>query len=154
MNHEKIGYWVSLTANLGVLIGIVAVVAELQQTQVALTAESSNTRSQTASEIGLFSAEIGIGNIQAKLSSGESLSELEDLHMRQWMGIQMRYFENMHFQSQLGVLDEEIWQANLSGIRRLSQMPGFDYANPDWPNSFGASIYRSSFVDLIESFRD
>ena len=44
MNAESLNKWLTLGANIGVLIGLIIVVMELQQTQVMMSAEASMQR--------------------------------------------------------------------------------------------------------------
>ena len=41
------------------------------------------------------------------------------------MSTRIAYWENNHFQYQLGLLDEEQWKASQNNIRRLSALPDF-----------------------------
>ena len=112
MNTDKLNNWLALIANLGVLIGIIVVVVELRQTQTAMQADASTVRTEMAIENNRLAIENGFGAISGKLAAGETLTEDESKTIRLRWGRQLRYFENLHYQWQLGVLDEEIWQAN------------------------------------------
>jgi hypothetical protein len=77
VNSHKLNRWLTLAANLGVLIGIAVIVVELQQAQTAMLADSSTARAQMISENVSISADNGINEIQAKLAAGEKLTEEE-----------------------------------------------------------------------------
>lgn len=130
------------------------VIFELQQTQTAMQAEASTMRTVMSMDNGELTIRLNFPEVVEKIAAGTELTEEEDLNLRIRMSRQLRYFENLHYQWQLGVLDEEIWQANLAGISGLHRNPGFLYTNPGWPDSFGASTFRKSFVDLVMSFRE
>ena len=153
MNFDKLNRWLILIANVGVLAGIFVVVFELQQTQTAMNSEASTVRSQIAAEIGTLAIEYDITLLSEKLESGESLSQTETKRLRLFWTRMLRYYENLHYQWEIGVLDEEIWESNVSGISFLSERAGFRYAFPGWPDDQTSARYRSSFVELVESFR-
>ncbi len=116
-----------------------------------MRAEASTTRAEMFIENSRWGNEKNILAIYSKFNTGDILTEIEENNMRHSMRSQLRYFENLHYQWQLGVLDEEIWQTNLSGISAISRVPSFKFFYPDWPNGFEASTLRSSFVELISS---
>ncbi len=138
-----------LTANLGVLIGIIAVVFELRQTQIAMSAEASATRAQMGIDLGDFRIENDIFQIDQKVRNGEEITLDEEIRLQRIQLNMMRYFENLHYQYQIGVLDEEIWNANYYSISGFCSNPTFQYAFPNWPNDQAAGRYRASFIDLL-----
>ncbi len=149
MNLERLNQWLVLVANLGVLIGIIAVVYELRQTQTSLQAEAGTTRTQLAILYQDIYRENQVYEIELKLAAGQELTTEEFSRGLAWIQTIMRYFENLHFQRQLGVLDDEIWQANLNGIGVICVNPVFHASYPGWPDGFGPSVFRSSFVNLV-----
>lgn len=50
MDSNSVSKWLTLGANFGVLVGLIVVVLELQQTQVIMSAESSMQRVQMSRE--------------------------------------------------------------------------------------------------------
>ena len=154
MNLDQINKWLTLIANLGVLLGITVVIFELQQTQTAMQAEASTMRAQMSMDNVELTARLGYDEILERLSNGDKLTEQEEIDLSIRMGRQLRYFENLHYHWELGILDEHIWQSNLTGISRLHQNPAFLHTYPDWPDHFSANIFRKPFVDLVISFRE
>ena len=152
MNLDTFNKWLTLVANLGVLIGIFVVAIELQQTQTAMQAQASTERAQMAREDIAFFYNSNIGALEEKIRTGQELTLDEDHNIRVRVGTLARNFENLHFLWQLGVLDEEYWQSNLYVISRLCSSPSFMYMFPDFPNGFGGNVHRASFVELVQSF--
>ena len=151
MKQNNLNQWLTLIANLGVMIGLIVVIFELQQTQTAMLAESSSTRAQLMSEnvsIGVYSR---FGNLATKLQDGEGLSEEELAGANEFIGRMLRHMENVHYQYQLGVLDEEIWEAARNGMRVIRNSPVFEHIYPQWPSGMPAIIHRASFVEFVES---
>ena len=152
MKLNGLNQWLTLIANLAVLIGIVVVSIELRQNQVSMQAEASAMRAQMA-----IANEDYLASIPLELliqMEGEGLGELspdDRLKIFPIFSKLLRYFENLHYQYQLEVLDDEIWQANLNGISSLcgslrTVLPSLfsDTAS----NGFN---YRESFIDLLRS---
>jgi len=148
MNLEKLNHWLALAANLGVIIGIIVVVIELNQTQVSLQTEASTTRTLMAVEHRKIYRDNGVEEIIFKLNNDLVLTSDEELKGLEWIEYILRYFENLHYQNQQGVLDQEIWEANLTGIQAVCTGSIFKYFF-DWPNDYGSGTYRKSFVELI-----
>ena len=134
-----------------VVLSLLFVGYELRQTQKAMLADSSNIRAQMS--IVRIMAVPEFGELAQKAGIGEELTkdEIESARMRN--GIFLRYVENLHYQWQLGLLDEEIWESNLTGLRRLVNSPLFKLTDQSF---FGiqAGTYRASFVDLARSLRE
>lgn len=59
-----------------------------------------------------------------------------------------RHFEDLYFQYQLGIIDEETWQSNLIGLRGFVNRPSFDESL-----NFESIGFRQSFRNLVESLR-
>ena len=116
MHLDKANGWLSLIANVGVLLGIIVIAVELQQTQISMLAEASTTRAQLATQIYEIQKENGIPELQQKNQQGIELSPEEYSRALQWVLTALRYFENLHYQMQAGVLDDEIWEGTLRNI--------------------------------------
>ena len=143
-----------LIANAGVLIGIIAIIFELQQTQTAMQAEASSMRTLMAIDNQDLNLDLDWVGLQDKVGAGQTLTEEEERNLRRVMFRALRTFENLHYHWELGILDEEIWQSNLQGISNFHDIPGFVYLYSDWPDARSAGIFRESFVDLVVSFRE
>ena len=137
-----------LIANTGVLIGIVVVAVELQQTQIQMNAESSSTRTELISQANALAIELDIGGLTQKIEDGLELTETEQYTLRRYFTNIMRYFENLHYQHELGVLDNEIWQSNLYALNRwcTGESTVFSYLYPDGLDNF---TFRGSFRELV-----
>ena len=149
MNLDKLNQWLVLVANLGVLLGIIAVVLELRQTQTTMSAEASSVRAQMALDIGEIRYEYEIHIITQKLQNGQELTFDEEVRLQRSEENMLRYFENLHYQNEIGVLDEEIWNANFNNITNWCSIASFRHVFPNWPNELEAGRYRASFVQLL-----
>ena len=75
----------------------------------------------------------------------DDMSKLERQHVTLVFSMQMRHFEDMHNQHELGVVNKETWEANERGIRQLVS------------NNSGGELwdscrhgFRTGFVQLVD----
>jgi len=149
MKIDKINQWLVLIANLGVLIGLIAVVLELRQTQTAMDAEASTMRAQMTIDLENISLDTRIYEIFDKLANEQALTFEESARARMWVRTRLRHLENLHYQYQIGVLDEEIWEAALQGLGSICETPIFQHVNPNWNSESGSAGFRESFRSLV-----
>ncbi|MEQ8957234.1 MAG: hypothetical protein RLP02_04800 [Coleofasciculus sp. C2-GNP5-27] len=135
---------------IAVVMSLIFVGYELRKTQTAMQAESSNIRAQMAIDRNILNVPFFDAN--QKLQSGQQLTREEFLTVRQRNDFNLRYFENLHFQWQLGVLDEEIWDSNLFGLSGMINSDNFKVTHPEW-FEVEYLAYRASFAELTRSLR-
>ena len=123
MNSDNLNKWLTLGANFGVLVGLIVVVFELQQTQVIMSAESSMQRAQMSRENASLAAQNDISVIEVKLAAGKEITPEELRNAKEFADRLLRHYEVMHYQNQIGVLDEEIWINNADGVRSFVSGP-------------------------------
>lgn len=108
MDSDRVNRWLTLGANIGVLIGIILLLVELDQNRDMLRSQTRNEL--TMGIVGIMSgyAESSeLSNIVARARAGETLTPSERL---QWYNAQLamyRYWENVHYQYRMGLYDEE-----------------------------------------------
>ena len=141
MNFNNLNKWLTLVANLGVLAGIIVVAVELQQTQMALKGEASSMRAQMATDLQVHIIDNDIWEVRGKLEAGEELTPAEAARGSAFLVSTLRHFENMHYQNQIGILDDEIWQSNLRGLGEICNSSLFKALRPEWNNGVGAQAY-------------
>jgi hypothetical protein len=148
MKSKKLNNFLTLAANIGVLIGIIVVIYELQQTQDSMAASGHSARTDRNMTLSMWSTEQGIGELNEKFVAGESLSSAELGKLRSFNRIRIRHFEDLHYQRLLGIIDDETWEANLIGISNVVNDPTFD-ATID----LDSSGFRKSFKELMLSLK-
>lgn len=150
MNLDKLNSWLTLAANVGVLAGISIVAIELSQTQTAMQAESSATRTQMDIENRRLGYDLDINEVAQKLIMGQEVTPDQLRGAALWQTTMLRYFENLHYQMEIGVLDEQIWEANSRGISSICSSPIFEAAVlPNWDG--GSRAFRADFVELVNA---
>jgi hypothetical protein len=107
MKSEQLQGWLTLAANVGVLIGIVLLVAELSQN---LTAARAQTRHDLSTDIvSLFTQVAGneqLASLRRRADAGELLSPDEKYQYELITRAFFRYWEDVHYQYRNGLYDE------------------------------------------------
>jgi hypothetical protein len=116
---EKVNRWLTLVANVGVLVGIVFLIVELDQ----------NTQSQNGSTIQAFVASTAANN--SILSSSEDLMAITDrgdregldsldaVEKRRYVHLAIQAFsgwEALYLQTLIGTIDESFWASKRAGL--------------------------------------
>ena len=105
---ERISGWLTLAANVGVLVGLALVLLQLNQNEKMMRAQ---TRHEIAAGIVELLAE-GAGNPQLtdvlyRGGQGAALTPVEQYQFQLRMGALLRTWEDEHYQYRMGLYDEE-----------------------------------------------
>ena len=107
MDSDRLNRWLTLGANLGVLVGIVLLLVELDQNRDMMRAQ---TRHQLA--MGLVELQIATGTNQQlvelldRADDGEALTEAEQRQIGYRFNALIRYWENVHYQYRQDLYDK------------------------------------------------
>tara|TARA_B110000091_G_scaffold43005_1_gene46771 strand:+ start:29 stop:499 length:471 start_codon:yes stop_codon:yes gene_type:complete len=142
MNMKKVSIdiWIQLIGMLGIFGGLVFVGLEMRQSQQFALAAQQTARMQVWTDMVNAFTESQINYPEA---IGDFNPESNIAHAALWI------FENDYIQYNLGLMDENIWQAKMNPLRRT------------YNNCVGRQVYvqrKSSLdarlVDLIDSLLD
>ena len=122
MKAKRINRWLTLGANFGVLIGIILLLVELDQTSTMMRAQTRNEVSQGIVDLLSLSANNEqLASLLRRADSGEELTPDEYLQFQHRSFALFRYLENLHYQYRQGLFDEtefstqrEAWRAYLN----------------------------------------
>ena len=153
MNLKKISLdsWVQLIGMLSVVAGLVFVGLEMQQSQkIALAGQQAN-RVQLFSSMMDANNEQGIDQqkLQMILSGQIPMTEnyewvvMNGLHRMWWI------YENDFLQNELGLMDENIWQA-----KRNAMEANYNFCDGRPVFDIRKNTLDSRLVELVESFPD
>ena len=153
MNMKKISLdsWVQLIGMLSVVAGLVFVGLEMQQSQkIALAGQQAN-RVQLFSSMMDANNEQGIDQqkLQMILSGQIPMTEnyewvvMNGLHRMWWI------YENDFLQNELGLMDENIWQA-----KRNAMEANYNFCDGRPVFDIRKNTLDSRLVELVESFPD
>ena len=107
MKSETMNHYVSIAANIGVLLGILLLAYELNQNQDMMRAQTRNELSQNVIELLTLAVnDGGFQNIIRRGGTGEELSVDEQFQFEKYLNGWFRYWENMHYQYRNGLYDE------------------------------------------------
>jgi hypothetical protein len=121
MKKVSLDVWVQLVGLLSVVAGLVFVGFEMRQSQqIALASQQQERASLVTEIIGTFSeADPPISMVDyldenIDVSDPDTRAIADNFVYRMWM-----VYENDYLQYELGLMDEEIWQAKLSSMKNM-----------------------------------
>ena len=119
MDSDRLNRWLTLGANLGVLVGIILLIVELEQNREMMRAQ---TRNEISAEIvdllSHIATEPQLASLDRRANSGEDLTPDELWQYDHRLAAMIRYFENVHYQYRLGLYDETEYSAHRESWRR------------------------------------
>ena len=126
MDTDKLNRWLTLAANIGVLIGIIILIVELRQNSQIMRAQ---TRAQLSEGIvNILSennADLTFNDILIRGDDAEELSEVEQFTYDRHRVAMLAYWDNVFYQNQIGLYDVEEYSVQLLIIRRaITNSPG------------------------------
>ena len=122
MNSDRLNRWLTLGANIGVLIGLLLLVVELNQNREMI-------RSQTRHDMSMGIVDLlqtpanneQLANVMYRGRIGDELTPEERFQFNLRTNALFRYWEDVHFQYRVDLYDEiefskqrDAWQASLS----------------------------------------
>ena len=112
MNSNRINGWLTLGANVGVLIGIILLVIELDQSREMIRAQTRNDISQQLSNrLLLVASNSELNSATRRAQVGEELSADEERQVYLYQVANLREWENMHYQYRHDMFDEIEFEA-------------------------------------------
>jgi hypothetical protein len=107
MDSDRLNRWLTLGANLGVLVGILLLIVELNQNRESIRAQTRNDLAQGAmSVISLAIENPHIADALIRSNNGEDITPTEAFMLDSRAEVIFRYFENVHYQYRIGTYDE------------------------------------------------
>jgi hypothetical protein len=129
LKTEKLTRWLTLGANVGVLVGIILVLVELDQNRDMMRAQIRHELAMGIVDLLQTPAENEqLAGVLYRAISDEPLTdeELFQFHMR--TNALFRYWEDVHYQYRVGLYDEtefarqrDAWRASLKSAARTQE---------------------------------
>ena len=124
MNADRLNRWLNLTANIGVLIGVIFVAVELRQNSNLARASTRQEIAHDSYEPALaIATDEGLAAALQKSNSGQELTPTEEQRLITLVYATNAIYDNIYFQYRSGMLEDEQWEAFLSSIRNLRGEP-------------------------------
>jgi hypothetical protein len=159
MRAEKLNTWLTLGANIGVLIGLLLLVVELDQNSDVVRAQIHQARSDNfeAFNIEIADTEYLLPALAKLRAAGgprdvlalQELDAIERERVRMYFRGRVMGYDNLHYQYESGFLDEEFYKIRVEGsIRALAPiwaelgLINLGAENPRVSPSFAAEIER------------
>ena len=120
MKADKINRWLTLGANIGVLLGILLLIFELDLNREMIKAQTrSEVSAQIADHLELIGSDPQLASLKRRGDAGEELSVDERSQYFLLFVANKRRWENMHYQYKRGMFDEQEFDAERAAWRRL-----------------------------------
>ena len=149
MSGQSLGRWVTLAANLAVLVGIGLVIAELSQNRAAIRAQ---TRDNIASEIVTLMSQVAgdptLSEIIRKVDEGRPLDSAEAFQFMHRTIAMYRYWEKVHYLYREDFYDPAEWEAQRAAIA-ASAYAWSPVAHETW--CAGEGLYSPEFRAMFDS---
>ena len=150
MNLEKLQGWLAILANVGVVVGLVLLIVELDQTNKQTAAATYQARiGQIDAAAQALALSDYLPEIYIKLEQGgvSDLSPTEQLRLENWEFARYMRLQGQFFQYQQGYLDEQSY--NVAIDRGAVSYPlwkelGMILANPQFVEAIEAEIEKSN----------
>ena len=143
MALDTVNRWLTLSANIAVLVGIIALVAEVNQNTRAMNAASRDEA--VSHSLSFFEQAMDNQVIALAEFKRRSGAELDDFERSQLMGYQyynFRIFENIYIQYRQGLFSDEEWEKwrrTLDGVLER--------------NEIALDMWKRSSDDFADDFR-
>ena len=129
MDSDRLNRWLTLVANIGVLIGIILLLVELAQNREMMRAQTRHDMAMGIVEMQHAAAEDEqLADIMRRSLAGEELTPTERFRHRLRLNALLRYWEDVHYQYRLGLYDEpefssqrEAWRASFLNTNHLRE---------------------------------
>ena len=120
MDADRLNRWLTLGANIGVLLGIALLVVELRQNQDVMRAQTRNDITQGELTLLLSTAENReLADIVVRANNGEELTQAEQLRSGLRSESTFRLWQNVHFQGRNGTYEEEEFRKHLDTMEQV-----------------------------------
>jgi hypothetical protein len=118
MNSEKLNSWLTLGANIGVLIGLVLLIVEIQQNTEMMRAQINQSRTEAAQseQQATYNSDY-MPAILTKVDKGEELTEEEMRRFQPYIRSFNRNMDNQLWQYKRGLLGENIPRSIRGAVR-------------------------------------
>lgn len=144
MDYSLLNEWLTLAANMGVLIGIVFLIIEVKQ-NTELHKSDSRKAILTNDQASLLVA-LENHDIFQKLGQSEPLSEADQYRLSFVFAIDLRNREFEYFQYKSGSLDEATWKS----YKDLILMNHATERGRVWWDKVGRGIVNPKFSEMVD----
>ncbi len=129
MDKDRLNRWLTLGANLGVLVGILLLILELGQNREMMRAQTRHELAMGIVDLLLTPASNEqLADLMYRAKSGEEMTPTELYQFRLRTNAVFRYWEDVHYQYRVGLYDDiefgkqrDAWKAYFVNFSRAEQ---------------------------------
>ena len=132
MSADSVNRWLTLSANVGVVIGLVLLVVELNQNSSLVRAQIHQARANNyvSDMMQIADTEFLLPAYKKLLDAGglnvaalEALDPIERERVRRYTQARLGGYDNLFYQHRLGYLDDEFYQSRVVvSVRRMTPL--------------------------------
>ena len=147
MNTDKLNSWLTLGANIGVVIGLALLVYEINQNTQMMQAQINQNRTDTAmsEQQAVYNSDY-VPAMEVKISNGDELSEEELIRYEHIFRAFNRNMDNQFWQYNHGFLGENIPYSIKRAVRHV--IAGNRLGIAAWDES--KRVYSSEYVAFVD----
>ena len=129
MNADNANKWLTLAANIGVLIGLVLLLLELRQNTELARVQITQMRSDSfvqrrwshadSEYMAPLIAKLGSLGFPRRVVQREELTDVEIVRMESWLAALAFDYENLYYQKERGYIDESYWDERVIPSLRM-----------------------------------
>ena len=119
MDLDRLNRWLSLTANLGVIAGLIFLAVEIQQNTSMMRFQTRSTITGYIHALLEMERHPKIVSAYKKIATGETLSFEEHYILRNMANATFRSWENSFYQNQAGLFEAGEYQAEIEVGREM-----------------------------------
>jgi hypothetical protein len=120
MDADRLNRWLTLGANLGVLVGILLLIIELDQNRESIRGQTRNDLAEGAiSVISLAVENPHLADALVRSNNGEEVTPAEAYMLASRAEAVLRYFENVHYQYRIGTYDEGEFSRHMDTMKAV-----------------------------------
>jgi hypothetical protein len=147
MNAEKLNAWLSLGANVGVVIGLVLLIFEISQNTEMMQAQINQSRTDTAlSEQQAVYTSDHVPSMLVKIDRGEELSDEDLIRYERFFRAFNRNQDNNLWQYNEGYLEDNIPRSIKGAVRAV--IAGHELGIATW--ELQKYSYTEEYVAFVE----
>jgi hypothetical protein len=148
VDSSKLNSWLTLAANIGVLVGLLLLVVEIRQNTAASQAQTAQAIIDSSRNflVGIAMDEDFARIREAGQSDISSLSDSDAYRFAAYSRGNWLYFQNVWIQWTLGVVDDRIWWTIKEIICEIQSQPG---NLEEWAQHRG--VLNQEFVEIVDS---
>ena len=147
MSSDNLNRWLTLGANLGVLIGLIVLIYEVRQNTAMMEAQINQQRTDTAlsEQQSNYNSDYMPG-IRLKVINGEPLSQEERYRYSMWVRAFNRNMDNQLWQYNRGFLGENIPRSIRIAVRNV--IGASSIGVEEWDEY--KQLYSDEYIDFVE----